>query len=379
MDIRKRLLDWCPKPKRPVSTHFIRLAIPLYIFVLIGGLVVTAYVAVASLPPLLFSKTDESGWVPREIERINFPGGAIVVRHIQYGPFNKGYISIHIEAQLTSEEALSAYVDSRTNALNMLFNSISPDFMIEAAVTFKAPLEPAEFASLYEASLVKFSDYAVIVTDEETGTKGMEIFCHQTLGTEFTENLAHIKEGYRLNGIIGVDALIKAEATRLLQSDSRVLLIDPKGDPIANEVAEKYRSMSFSVEVLGPAYIDMWGQYVRLKHGVAWVSSYPAPSSQPYEEYASINPLTVNELLANSLKYDGKVVHVFGRVSDLGHLEGAFFKLDGTLLVCYIHNNVNLQSQISEVQNGDPMIVTGVFNHESTRVYADNIRPSKFP
>jgi len=379
MDIRKGLWNWCPKPKKPISKHFTRLAMPLYIYILIGGLGVTAYVAVASLPSLLLSKTDESVWVPREIERINFPGGAIVVRHIQYGPFDKGYISIHVEAQLTSEEALSLYVNSRTNALNMLFNSISLDSMMEATVTFKVPLEPAEFTSLYENSLIKFSDYAVIVTGEGTDTKGLEIFCHQTLGTEFTENLTHIKEGYRLNGIIGVDALIKAEAARLLQFDSRVFLIDPKEDPITNGVAEKYRCMGFSVEVSGPAYIDMWGQYVRLKHAVAWVSHYPSQASQSYEQYASITPLTVDELLANSLKYDGQMVHVFGRVSDIGHLQGAFFKLDGTLLVCYIHNNINLQLQISEVENGDPMIVNGVFNHDDTVVYAENIRPSKCP
>lgn len=93
------------------------------------------------------------------------------------------------------------------------------------------------------------------------------------------------------------------------------------------------------------------------------------------EEYPAT--LTVDELLANPIKYDAQVVHVFGRISDLGNLDGPFFKLDGKILVCYSHDGIDLYSQISEAQNGDPVIVMGVFYHDDTVLYAENIRPSK--
>jgi len=91
----------------------------------------------------------------------------------------------------------------------------------------------------------------------------------------------------------------------------------------------------------------------------------------------SPSTLTINELLANPTKYDGQTVQVFGRVSHLGQLEGPFFKLDEELPVCYIYNNTNLQSQLNGVQNGDPMIVTGIFHYEDMTLYAEHIRPSK--
>jgi hypothetical protein len=221
----------------------------------------------------MFSKVSrvESGWVPVELERIGFLGGAIAVHKIQYNPFEKGYISITVEAHISSEENLSAYIDSRTNALNMLLDSVSHDSIIQAAITFRTPIEPEEFLNLSEALLLKFSDYAVIVT-ESNGLKGIELFCHQTLGTELTENMTHIGEGKTVEGIIGVDAVMKAEAVRMLQSDSRVLLIDPYGDPVSNEVAEKYRSMGFSVEGPSPAYMAMWNQVAELRYRVAWFS-----------------------------------------------------------------------------------------------------------
>jgi hypothetical protein len=120
----------------------------------------------------------------------------------------------------------------------------------------------------------------------------------------------------------------------------------------------------------------MWSQYVKLKHEVTWTSRCPSTSSERPEEYMSITPLTVDELLNKPLEYDGLTVHVFGRVSNLEDLED-FFRLDRKLLVRYIYNNTNLQSQLSAVQNGDPMIVTSTFHYNDTTLYAENLRPSK--
>lgn len=87
--------------------------------------------------------------------------------------------------------------------------------------------------------------------------------------------------------------------------------------------------------------------------------------------------LTVDELLANSAKHDRQTVQVSGRVSDLESLDYPFFKLNGKILVCYVYDDVNLYSQIGEVQNGDPTIVTGMFYHDDMILYAENIRSSK--
>ncbi|MGQ9461166.1 MAG: hypothetical protein ACUVRA_08055 [Candidatus Bathyarchaeaceae archaeon] len=87
--------------------------------------------------------------------------------------------------------------------------------------------------------------------------------------------------------------------------------------------------------------------------------------------------LTVDELLNSPNKYDGETMQVFGRVSDLGYLDGPLFKPDGKLLVCYIYDNINLQLQLTGVRNGDPMILTGIFRYNDMTLYARNLRPSK--
>jgi len=206
---------------------------------------------------------------PKELDRIGFRGGTIVVRKIQYSPVEKGYVSIRVEPSITSEENLSAYIESRTNALNKLLNSVSSDSVIQANVILKIPMKPEDFIGLYETSLIKFSDYATVLTHKTTGVKTVEFFCHQTSGTEFTKDLMPINESFKLEGVIGAEAIIKAEEARLLQSDSRVLLIDPFGDPVVQEIADKYRSMGFYVEGPAPEFRDTVNQYTRLKHEVA--------------------------------------------------------------------------------------------------------------
>ena len=78
---------------------------------------------------------------------------AMVVREIRQTPSDKGYISLRIEANLTSEGNLAAYVESRTNALNALLDSIATNSTIEAVITFKDPISPEDFASLCETPL----------------------------------------------------------------------------------------------------------------------------------------------------------------------------------------------------------------------------------
>ncbi|MEM3696909.1 MAG: hypothetical protein QXQ94_05310 [Candidatus Bathyarchaeia archaeon] len=268
MGIRQKLWNWCPKPKKPVSTNLTRLAAPIYISILIGGLLFTACVAMAFLPSIFFSNFDESVWSPKEIERISFLGGDIVVREMHYNPREKGYISIHIEAHITSEENLTAYVNSRTNALNALLDTLTADSLIEVFITFKNPLKPEDLKSLCETSLVKLGGYAVIVTDKKAGTKCAGVLWFpRPQDSDFIQNLTSIREGYTLEGIVAVECYIKAKAVRILQSDLRILLIDPVEDLMIGEIKEKYKSMGFSVQVERPFSQEMWRQYATFKYG----------------------------------------------------------------------------------------------------------------
>ncbi|MEM3699438.1 MAG: hypothetical protein QXL57_01015 [Candidatus Bathyarchaeia archaeon] len=268
MGIRQKLWNWCPKPKKPVLASFTRLAAPIiYISFLIGGLLFTACAAMAFLPSIFFSNFDESEWSPREIERISFLGGDIIVREMRYNPQEKGYISIHIEAYITSEENLMAYVNSRTNALNALLETINAESLIEAFITFKNPINPENLTSLCETSLVKLGEYAIIVTDKKAGTKCAGVLWFpRPQDSDFIQNLTLIREGYMLEGIIAIECYIKAETIRILQSDSRTLLIDPIEDPMISEIKEKYKSMGFSVQVERPFSQEMWRQYATFKY-----------------------------------------------------------------------------------------------------------------
>jgi hypothetical protein len=53
MNIHKKLWNWCRRPIKPVSMTFARLATPLYISILVGGLLLAAYTAVVLFPPIM--------------------------------------------------------------------------------------------------------------------------------------------------------------------------------------------------------------------------------------------------------------------------------------------------------------------------------------
>jgi len=91
--------------------------------------------------------------------------------------------------------------------------------------------------------------------------------------------------------------------------------------------------------------------------------------------------VTTDELLRNPQKYDGQVLKVFGRITDLGHLRCPCFTLDGKpIVVWYLYNDTNIYpSQIEgRLQNGDFVVVTARFQYEPSLgdecvVYAQTI------
>ena len=80
--------------------------------------------------------------------------------------------------------------------------------------------------------------------------------------------------------------------------------------------------------------------------------------------------ISTDELLRNPSKYHEQVVTVSGKVSNLGEVRGPYFMLDEKVWVCYLHEETSVD--ISNVTNGDYVIVTGKFWAEDT-IYAQKI------
>ncbi len=221
---------------------------------------------IAFLPPKISFEPVGDGWVTKkEVERISFAGGGIVVNEMRQAPSDKGYISLTIEANITSEENLAAYVQSRTNALNTLLDSVAADAWIEMVITFKNPIDPQDFASFCETYVEKSGEYSIILTNETTQVKSSEvIWFPRPQETDFIQNLTSIKQGYRLEGIIAFECYLKAETARQIKSDPAVLLIDPLEDPDMLGVKKDYESKGFVVQVERPFSKEMWQQYWRL-------------------------------------------------------------------------------------------------------------------
>lgn len=261
----RKIRGWFPQEPKcknatpPIEKHRLinkKALIPLSVLALC---LLTATVFVA---PLIFSNGEVDGWVSsKQIELVSFPGGNIVVYENRQSPQNRGYLTVTVEANVTSHENLAAYVTSRTNALNALIES-DPDSSIEAIVTFKAPLNPQEFESLCKASIQKPGEYAIVLTDKATEIQRTEVvWFPRPQEANFAANLTAIKEGSKLEGIIAFECYIETKDAKSLQSDPKVLLIDPFEDQQMLEVKERYESKGFYVQLERSFFEEMWKQY----------------------------------------------------------------------------------------------------------------------
>jgi len=459
MNIHRKLWNWCRRPIRPASTNFTRLAAPLYVSILISGLLLTVLVAIVLLPQMafpsgfhLFSHIEESGRVTEVVERVLFPGGAIVVyKHPIDIPQPTWDISIKVHNYITCEEDLLAYVNSRTNALNELLNSLSTDRKVWVTVTFKEPLEPSEFKNLYENYLAESDrlDLSAIIVENETSGELETIILGAPSPDYLEEWITYPKQDLKMINVISLQVSLKADAAKTLAQDPRILLVDPQECLTVRGLVAKYSLIGFKVTVdrppilvrvfepeltwgvtpidellTNPSKYNRWRLYFMGKISNLSLSEdaffkldekllvcykydgidlseqintenigngdYAIVVGTFFQERSTIyadtiekkeqeppSTLTVDELLANTTAYDGQMVQVFGRVSDLGSLSVPFFKLDGKILVCYTYDHVDLSSQISGVENGDPMIVIGMFSRGNMTLYTRYIRPSK--
>ena len=261
----KKLRSWCPQPKKSAPIRFSAIS-QHWKSKLLYAIPVTVLVAAIfiSLPLLLRSETD--GWpYSREVDRINFPGGAIIVHENSQSPTDKAYITISIQANIFSEENLAAYVESRTNALNNLLETVSDNTTIEAIITFKEPVSPQNFAVLCENSIEKPGEYAITLINENTSTTSPAVLWFpRPQETNFPENLTHTLEGAKLEGIIAFECYIKSAAAKSLLSDPKILLIDPFEDPQVTSIKKDYELKGFDVQVSRAFFGEMWTQYVTL-------------------------------------------------------------------------------------------------------------------
>mgnify|MGYP001112626446 CR=1 FL=1 len=261
MNIHRRLWYWCRRPIKPASTNFVRLVTPLYVSILIGSLLVATYAAVTLLPPILSlsSSHDETeGWVPKELERISFPGGNIVVLWVRYNPWEKGYISIYTEVHITSENDLLTYVNSRTIALNQLLDSIGQNENIFVTVTFSEPLAQMDFVNLWRNYLEKPLDSAIIVENETSGEQGTLVLGMPSHDEpRFMEYFTNPK-GFKLVSVVAFKALVKANVAKTFEQDSRILLVDPQACLTIRWLINKYSLWGFEVTAQMPPFLHTY-------------------------------------------------------------------------------------------------------------------------
>ncbi|MHC3129474.1 MAG: hypothetical protein IBV52_05295 [Candidatus Bathyarchaeota archaeon] len=92
--------------------------------------------------------------------------------------------------------------------------------------------------------------------------------------------------------------------------------------------------------------------------------------------------MTITELVQNASLYDGGIVTVYGEVSLLGEVWGYLFMLDETVTVFYrhqeIHSDAETNLDVSGIENGDTVLVTGKFSSPNT-LYAMGIEKINNP
>lgn len=354
VDIHKRLWNWCRRPKRPVSTKLTRLATPLYVSVLIGSLLLTVYVIVVLLPPpMVFkSSSDESGRVTEVVERVLFPGGAIVVYKNPIYESPKWYISIKVHNYITCEDDLLAYVNSRKNALDELLGLISVDESLQVTVTFKEALEPIDFRNLYRQTLGDGPYHWAIVVENEKSKELETIVLNAPNPDYFDEYFPYPKAGLKFVSVIAFETLLVADVAETLKQDPRILLVDPQECLTVSGLVRKYTLKGFEVTVNRPPLL-----------------------LRVFEPESTCGTPNIEELLANPSKYDRRKLYLAGKVSAPDLLEGAFFRLNEKLLVCYRYYEIDLSKQIvtEGISNGDYVTVIGTFFQGRSIMYAHKI------
>ena len=227
--LRKKLLNWCPQPKKANPRSVTRAMQQLRSSRLLYAIPIALLIATAFLLLPFLWNGEADGWsYSREVDRIDFPGGAIVVYENSQSPRDKPFITIEMEANIASEVNLADYVASRTKALHSLLETVAGDATVEAIITFKNPVTSEGFADLCKNWIEKPGEYAVVLRDADTNAVNTEVLWFpRPKEPDFTENLTSTFAVSELEGIIAFECYVKADAAKSLLSTGEVLLIDP--------------------------------------------------------------------------------------------------------------------------------------------------------
>jgi hypothetical protein len=264
ISIEQRIRGWLPKEPNNFGINKAakqqkpsnKRSLFLFSSVLLCGIITAGFFLV----PLLLSNGEsiDDGWGARRvIERVGFSGGDIVVWKYSQSSADKGYIILDVEANITSQDDLSAYIDSRTKGLNQLLEDTNSTF--EAIVTFKAPMSPEEFVHWCDGSVEKAGDCAVVLADGASRVFFLEG------GAQGILDITDLKADSNLGGVMAVGCYLQPQQARNLQSNPKVLLVEPLEDAQMRQIIAHYQAEGFSAQVQRSLSEEMWTQYAVLE------------------------------------------------------------------------------------------------------------------
>lgn len=193
----------------------------------------------------VYGDPEEVAWM---LEIKEFPGGGIVVRKFS----STERVTIRVESNIESEEDLIAYVNSRTQAMLELIDTVDPFEYIPVTITFKTLLKPINYITLSKAFGIKVLEYSFVC---EKGLGGRLLGETEQLYDWNFEKIIEEARDDKVIGIIAIKGLLQAGKISPLQRNPRVLLIDPKEDLDVQELVEKYEPEASQVTVEYPAHI----------------------------------------------------------------------------------------------------------------------------
>ncbi|XHH10394.1 MAG: hypothetical protein ACFCUE_07135 [Candidatus Bathyarchaeia archaeon] len=187
---------------------------------------------------------------------------AIVVKENRQSPSDKGYITLGIEANITSNQNLTDYINSRTIALNSLLENTTSIF--DAIVTFKAPVSQADFESWGEASVEKYGGFVAIFTDQKTGNQTSSVVYSKPDEEGYIPDLTKWQEGFKFEGVLAVECRLTPYQARNLLSDEKTLLIDPYEDLQTRQIEERYESTGLTAQVERTLTEEVWTHHTQM-------------------------------------------------------------------------------------------------------------------
>lgn len=190
------------------------------------------------------------------LEILRFSGGSISVAEVSASP---SVIKIRIMPDVRSWEGITTYISSRIDAARTLVESLDSSQLIPVTVTFNTPVSPSEYMRLVKELGIEVSTYNLVGNE---GAGGSIVQSKQRpYNWEFEARLK-TSRGVKVEGVTGFSGSIPAGNIKTLQSDNRVILVDPREDLTVLQLKQKYADQGYPVQVYNP--LDLWIYYKML-------------------------------------------------------------------------------------------------------------------